>query len=216
MKTIAEIYTDYYIMPQLQIHMYRVAAVANLICENFQINIDRRSIISTCLLHDMGNIIKFDLTKFPEFNEPQGIEYWQMVKQNFIDKYGTDEHVATTEIALEVGASLRALELTNAIGFLKSVSVYESNEMEKMICLYADMRVAPSGIVSLKDRLDDFDSRYAATSKVKTKKELEDIRLALYSIEEKIFAYCNIKSNEITSIACEPMLQVFEKNYVKP
>jgi len=51
-------------------------------------------------------------------------------------------------------------------------------------------------------------------SKVKTEKELQDIFLALYSIEEKIFANCSIKPNEITSEVCEPMFPVFTKMYI--
>ncbi len=212
---IERIYSDYYIMPQLESHMYRVATVATLICDNIQVSVDRKSIINTCLLHDMGNIIKFDLNKFPEFNEPNGIDYWQKVKKNFIDKYGTDEHHATLEIALELGVSLRVLELLNSIGFRKSVTVYESNELEKMICLYSDMRVTPVGIVSLKERLDDLKLRYAGVSNsIKTEKELQDIYLALYSIEEKIFANISIKPSDINGDAYESMLPVFKKMYI--
>ena len=40
MKKITEIYKEYKIMPNLQMHQYRVAAVAMQICESLNIKID--------------------------------------------------------------------------------------------------------------------------------------------------------------------------------
>lgn len=214
MKIIGEVYSDYYIMPQLQDHMYRVASVASVICDNLQITVDKNSIITTCLIHDLGNIIKFDLNKFPEFNEPNGIIYWENVKKNFVEKYGNDVHKATLEIAMEIGSSLRVLEILNSIGFSKAVSVYDSNELEKMICIYADMRVDPKGIVSLRDRLSDMQSRYGNNVDAKKGTELQDIYLALYSMEEKIFAQCNIKPSDITNEVCNPIIEFYKKNLI--
>jgi len=62
-------------MPSLQLHMFRVAGVASVICENFKQPelINQDDIVSACLLHDMGNIIKFNLSLFPQFLEPEGL-----------------------------------------------------------------------------------------------------------------------------------------------
>ena len=51
----------------------------------------------------MGNIIKSDLTVFPEFREPEGLDYWQNVKDDYVKKYGTDHHAANAIIAREIG-----------------------------------------------------------------------------------------------------------------
>ncbi len=64
--TIQQLYEKYEIMPNLQLHMYRVAAVAKMICDHFQKPINKQEVIITCLLHDIGNIIKFDLFDFPQ------------------------------------------------------------------------------------------------------------------------------------------------------
>ena len=56
-RKISEIYAEYKIMPNLQMHMYRVAAVASLIYDNFNEPLNKEEIITACLLHDMGNII---------------------------------------------------------------------------------------------------------------------------------------------------------------
>ena len=48
-------------MPNLAMHQLRVAGVAMQICESLDTNIDTNSVVKACLLHDMGNIIKFNL-----------------------------------------------------------------------------------------------------------------------------------------------------------
>src|SRR3989344_2472976 len=100
---ITEIYEKYKIPPNLQLHQLRVAGVASIICDNFDKPLDKGSIITTCLLHDMGNILKFNFDIFPEeFYGKQGRAYWEKVKQEFKEKYGEDEHKATHAIAEEL------------------------------------------------------------------------------------------------------------------
>ena len=70
--TILEIYEKYKIMPQLRTHMLRVAAVGKIVCDavNEKVKQNRgefvntKNVVTACLLHDMGNIIKFDLNYF--------------------------------------------------------------------------------------------------------------------------------------------------------
>ena len=81
MRTPREIYAEFKIMPNLQLHQLRVAAVGKLISEHFTVPVNVRDVVLACLFHDMGNILKFDLTQFPEFREPQGILYWEEVKK---------------------------------------------------------------------------------------------------------------------------------------
>src|SRR3954452_25294278 len=98
MKKVSEIYSEYKIMPALQQHQLRVAAVAAMICDSLP-GTDKETVVIACLFHDMGNIIKSDLSYFPEFVQPEGLEYWEKVKQEYIQKYGSDENAATKEIA---------------------------------------------------------------------------------------------------------------------
>lgn len=101
--TIQDAYVKYQIPPKLQMHQYRVAGVALGIAESISVaKVDTENIVRACLLHDMGNIIKFNMSLFPEFFEPEGIDFWRKVKRSFIKKYGPDEHVATMEIAREI------------------------------------------------------------------------------------------------------------------
>lgn len=59
---IAEIYQKYKVPPNLQEHMLRVAAMAEIIANSWPNNsLDREILLLACLTHDMGNILKFDL-----------------------------------------------------------------------------------------------------------------------------------------------------------
>ncbi len=215
---IMEIYEKYNVMPNLQEHMLRVAAVGKIICDEINKSnenkivggiegrniVDTQSVVTACLLHDMGNIIKFDLNYFPEFLEPQGLEYWQNVQNEYFEKYGKDEHVATLEIAKEVLENNKdkenVLEIISAIGFGKSIkNAQAETKMEFKIAQYCDQRVGPHGVLSLEDRIADGRKRYAEKmSKSINGREFENLAQALKNIEGQIFAKTSIISSSIS------------------
>ena len=119
MKTAQEIYEQYKIMPSLQLHQLRVAAVGTLLSSSAKKPVDGHNVILACLFHDMGNIIKSDLKYFPDFCEPEGVAYWEHVKQGYVEKYGSDHHAATVAIVREVGLPPRAVELIEGVGYSK-------------------------------------------------------------------------------------------------
>jgi HD superfamily phosphodiesterase len=196
---ISDIYTKYKIMPSLQLHMFRVAGVAAVICDSATILVDRHSIISAALLHDMGNIIKFKMDIFPEFLKPEGREYWQNVQNEYFEKYGHDEHVATLEIAKESGANKQTMELLNRIGFSKANLTYESVDFNLKIASYADMRVEPHGVVALEKRMNDGRERNRTRQTSFSDDSLfEEMSEYLKKIEKQIFEITTIKPDEIS------------------
>jgi hypothetical protein len=195
---IFEAYEKYKIMPGLQEHQLRVAAVAETILENFTQPLSGRDkIVKACLLHDIGNIIKFNLGKLPEFLEPLGLKYWQGVQAEFVLRYGKDEHAASIQIAREMKMPERVLELIESIGFSQGLSNAKTNDWAKKICAYSDMRVAPKGLVSLEARLDDLRVRYNQGQSNFQVRQFED---ALREIEKQIFKHCNIRPEDITEV----------------
>lgn len=197
---ISDIYTNYTIMPSLQLHMYRVASVAQIICDSIKKEVNREHIISACLLHDMGNILKFNLDLFPDFLEPEGKQYWQKVTDNYEAKYGTDEHKATLMIARELGVDERIIRLIDVFQFSQAKENYESHDLNIMVSAYADMRVEPKSVVSLEQRLEDGKKRF------KLNKHLPDNEMFfnkmsgyLKKMEDSIFNQTNIKSEDITN-----------------
>ena len=213
MKKIADIYTEYKIMPNLQMHQYRVAAVAFQICDSFNIKIDRESILKTCLLHDMGNIIKFHLNYFPEWNNPEGVEYWQKIQNDYIDKYGNNEHHATVKIANELGVDSCILDLINSVDpSLVEIHKLDSS-FDKKICLYADNRVTPHGIVSIGERSLEAKKRYENHPHSFRDDARMHFNENLEEIEKQIFSHTKIKTEDINDesvISYLEKLKIFE------
>jgi len=212
-------------MPNLREHQLRVAGVAKIICKSLQEKeVEADTIVIACLLHDMGNIIKFKLELFPEFLKPEGLDYWKEIQEEYVRKYGKDEHVATIQIAKEVLSQYcysdppvggeesrkdlntsdkpqydkeRIIELIHAIGFSNAKQNYETKDFGKKIAAYADMRVKPSGVTSMKERLDDGRNRFSRLQKHEPV-VFEDMSNYLYAIEEQIFTVSNISPDDIT------------------
>ena len=207
MRTVQQIYSDYKIMPSLQLHQLRVAAVAKIITENFQEKIDKESIIFACLFHDMGNIIKSDLNYFPEFLEPEGLEYWQSIKKEFIEKYGLDEHIATELIAKEINLPPSVIVCLEYIGFSNAKKSEISNSFEYKICNYSDMRVDPYGVTEMEKRLSEGKERYKLKPNTILSENSETLRSSLRRTEKQIFNNTKIEPNEITNDKIEHMIQ---------
>ena len=218
---ILEIYEKYQIMPQLQEHQLRVAGVAGVICENFNplpirlslragsnpphkgegtASIDGMNIVKACLLHDMGNILKFDLKKSHIFLKKEiDVEFWEKVKEEYREKYGSDEHQASLEIAKEIGVSQRVLELIDCIEFSKVEENLNSTDFGKKICEYSDDRVGFLGVMSMEERFADLRARYAHRhTQWGAEEARQKFETSVREIEKQIFIHCNIKPEDIT------------------
>jgi hypothetical protein len=207
MKTISQIYSEYKIMPTLQLHQIRVAAVAKSICNSLVVGIDTETVIKVCLLHDMGNIIKFDLNYFPDFIKPEGLEYWQKVKDEYINKYGNEEHIATKMICEEVGLSDKGLKYLSSIGFSRVKTTFDNGTIEEKICCYADHRVGPHGVLTIEERQSDGRRRYAGRKdKAMTSDKFESLAEAMKQLENQIFSKSNIKPEDIKDDSIENYL----------
>ena len=213
MQTIRQIYDEYKIMPSLQLHQLRVAAVAKMICANLQKPIDADAAVLACLFHDMGNILKFNLAYFPEFLEPKRLEYWKSVKEEFAKKYGTNQHEASEKIAKEIGLPETVINCISAVGFSKASEILAGDSWEKKICEYSDMRVGPFGVLTLSDRIMDGRKRYITrgetnpTSIAKTDGKFDELFRLLLELEKQIFASAKIKPEDITDGAIQTTVE---------
>lgn len=205
-KTISEIYTEYKIIPNLQAHMLRVAAVASIICDNFSEPLPKEEIITACLLHDMGNIIKSYLEYFPEFLKPEGLEYWQKVKNDYIEKYGADEHEATIKIIKEIGLSDQIVRLADQVCFTLLCNHRDSDDMSVKITHYSDGRADPYGIVSYDERMDEGKKRYEGRADVFAVEGREKLIACGKEIEKQIFSKCKIKPEDINNETVAPII----------
>lgn len=165
---VKQLYKKYQIMPQLETHMLRVAAVGKIVADNWIGTCDSLLTTQLCLLHDMGNIVKFDLSDNldrAKFGNIEKLPYWQGIQKEHIEKFGKSAHDATNAI-------LRDAKLTQFIPLvIEEESLYfaEAKEAElematvaSIILLYSDCRVTPGGVVSYRERVNDLQSRYGA------------------------------------------------------
>ena len=193
-------------MPALEAHMLRVAAVASLICDNFDESISKEEILTACLLHDMGNIIKSDFKLLPEFLEPKGFGYWEKVKADYIKKYGGDSHEATLEIIKELGSFARIVVLIDQVRFRLLCSIKDDNNFSVKIISYADGRVDPHGVVSYDERMNEVKERYKGREHLFPLKDRERLINCGKEIEKQIFAKCKIKPEDINNETVTPII----------
>lgn len=215
MKTISEIYEEYKIMPSLAEHMLRVTAVASQLCDSCTVTVDKNLIITACLVHDLGNILKFDLESFPEFLEPYGLEYWQDVKNEYIAKYGEDEHVATIAIIRELNLPDEVIHLVDNVGHNHFCDQLDREDFNHKIINYADVRVAPYGVVSYTERMDDVTRRYKSRPNFIGNEKHETSIACGYEIEKQIFSYSSIKPEDITDEAIAHLIEELKDFVIK-
>ncbi len=157
---IQEIYEKYQIMPQLVTHMLRVAGVGIKILEGWSDEIDQGLVTKALLLHDMGNLVKFDLSK--NLMPIENIEKWKILQSEWREKYGSDAYQATMKIMDELGEKEVAtiLEEEHAGYYAGDTGLIIKQSWPAKILAYADMRVTPAGVVPLVERIADLHSRY--------------------------------------------------------
>ena len=216
MKTARQLYTEYKIMPSLQLHQLRVAAVGKLISEAFKGPIRSHDVILACLFHDMGNIIKSDLTYFPEFIEPEGLTHWQGIKDGYVKRYGVDHHAANATIAREIGLSENACILIDGVGFSKLEDVLNDASNERKVCEYADLRVGPHGVLLLIERLLEGRRRYLETNKKRPHYESEEsfrkLSESAKKLEEQVLSHTSLAANDISDAAIQNSIEELQ-NY---
>lgn len=217
MRTVQEIYDAYRIMPWLQEHQLRVAATASLIAQNLTVAIDTESVVLACLFHDMANIIKSDFAAFPQLFTKESAAHWEEVKQDFIRKYGDNEHDAAMKIAAEIGLPTEVRKLIDGISFSKLLLTRDHASFEQKIVEYSDLRVAPYGITSMHERLAEAKKRYATESELlgRTEEEYQTLLRAAEEIERQIFAECRILPEDITEKIASPIMRLLRERSVE-
>lgn len=205
---IVKIYNKYHLPENLQMHMLRVAACSNLIIDNWNgSEIDDKAIIRVCLLHDMGNIVKIpeDFSKDKEFLE---------IRKKYFDKYGSNDHEINLEIGKQEGLTEKELTILDGKRSRKNEETLKSNSYERKICAYCDQRVAPDGVVSIKERLEDAKVRYKnkPLSVWSNEEKANHLIECSLGIEKQIMKYCKLKPEEINDITIKEYIEKL-KNY---
>ncbi len=190
---IIEIYKKYHLPENLQMHMLRVAACSNLIIDNWiGEEIDKETIIRVSLLHDMGNMVKI-----PE--ETSNDEEFLKIRKTYFDKYGTNDHGINLEIGKQEGLTEEEIVILNGKRSRENEETLKSTSYERKICAYCDQRVAPDGVVGIKQRLEDAKIRYKdkPLSVWSNEEKANHLIECSLGIEKQIMKYCKLKPEDI-------------------
>jgi hypothetical protein len=204
---IIEIYKKYRLPENLQMHMLRVAACSNLIIDNWNgTEIDKESIIRVSLLHDMGNMVKIseDFSKDEEFLK---------IRKKYFDKYGTNDHEINLEIGKQEGLTKKEITILDGKRSRKNEETLQSDSYERKICAYCDQRVAPDGVVGIKERLEDAKIRYKnkPLSVWSNEEKANHLIECSLGIEKQIMQYCKLKPEDINDNSIETYIEQLKK-----
>ncbi len=201
------IYKKCHLPENLQMHMLRVAACSNLIIDNWNgEEIDKEAIIRVSLLHDMGNMVKIpeDFSKDEKFLK---------VRKKYFGKYGTNDHEINLEIGKEEGLTEKELIILDGKRSRKNEETLKSNSYERKICAYCDQRVAPNGVVSIRERLEDAKIRYKdkPLSVWANEEKANHLIECSLSIEKQIIEYCKLNPEDINDSSIKRYIEQLKR-----
>lgn len=164
--TVKNIYAYCYIPTILAEHMWRVTSLtAKLLNSWTGSKLNQQLLLETMLLHDLGNLVKFDLSSTAPhlLMPPKELAFYQALQKLWQTKFGLDADMATSDLIaslpLKNGIQISQLILDHTSGTL--AATVESHDWLQKICDYTDFRVGPYGLVSLTERFADLKRRYA-------------------------------------------------------
>ena len=192
-------------------HMLRAASVGALICDNwnFEENIDKDSVVQALLIHDTGNIIKFNLDASTMLTdqEKKNLNFWKTQQKIYKQKYNNDDHKATQQIAREIKAMENVSYILENSGSSKLQEVINSKDYNLAIVTYADLRCAPYNIVSVDERFDDVIKRYKDSNHpLSDLGEIEKRRTLGLNLEMLLQDFIKIGLNAISDELINPYL----------
>lgn len=210
-RTIKDIYEHYHVPPNLALHMYRVAALGAYLAESLTdpMKVRRDFLITGCLLHDIGNIVKFDMGHVHDAFIQDHIEYYKQVQKEVFNRYGSDENMATVHIAQEVIKDKELLSLLGMTGLAKIQFAHETDDMTVKLFRYADERISPDGVVTVEERYDDIAKRYAGRDHpLNNAQYLKQRKKLVKEIEEQIQSQCTIDLQKVSDIDIEQYIEM--------
>ena len=182
--TTKEIYLRMDVPLGLQDHMLTVAALVTVIKDNWsgEVKVDWPAVTAAALLHDLGNVVKFDLDKFPQLLGPElpQINYWREKRAELVAKYSADDHATTDAMLAELSISPVIRQIISDKSFGNAIVAAASGSFESKILLYCDLRVLPERIGTLDERIAEIKTRLLKYSQ---RSDFGDLVTACHQIE---------------------------------
>jgi len=184
--------------------MLRVAGVASIVSDHLtDIKLNKNLLVTIMLLHDMGNILKFDLSKpdLLDSTDQQRIDQIKSIQNKFKNNYSSDCDLATLSILKELGVGESGISLCRDSHGSDLPKFLHTNDWDKKISFYSDMRVGPFGIVSLDNRFQDLINRYPDSAN----QNRITWKLA-QKLEHQIQLHCSLDLSTITDATVAPTI----------
>lgn len=201
-RTIDEIYDRFGIPSFLASHMRTVASVAEFLCTHIDNDLDSDCIVAALLLHDLGNVVKFDLDSSlsEQLCSSKEKERLQQLQSDLKARYGKNADEATKRMIEELGVPDKVKWLLENANWNNIENVRDGASVELKICAYADYRVSPRGVVPLSERLADLRRRYHDHPHINplSEDEVKKRDAAYHDIEKQLFSQADIAADDIT------------------
>ena len=201
-ENISDLYARFKIPGHLEWHMRLVAGVTAWLCDHVQESVDRDLLVAAALIHDMGNIVKFDFSHQVDRGESFNcdVEELKKIQLEMEEKYGTNDHVATMNMLTEVGVNQEILTLLDEADWRVIAKATNNHAVAAMILSYADYRVAPGGVVSVDERIADIHTRYKKKHNIKFNEDkFQRTAQAYRDLEKELFKLIKEEPKDISS-----------------
>ena len=140
----------------------------------------------------MGNMAKISDNEIED-------EEFRRIRKEYIDKYGRDSHKINLIIAKEEGLKDYEIEIIDKKSSKRTEETLNLERYDVKILLYSDQRVAPYGVTSLKERLEEVKKRYRniLSSVWSNEEQANNLINCFLGIEKQIIEHCSISPKDI-------------------
>ena len=199
-----EIYSKYLIPENLQLHMMRVAGLAEILLKSWQgKQVSAEHIVRACLLHDIAKPINFDLAKQAKWGmTPKDIAALKTLQEQIRSKYGNDEHTVLVALCRASGIREQTVRIVNNTEWSLTSELLKRNDWESLIAIYADRRVGPEGLLSLEERFNDLQKRGVI-------EDANTVRDFGKKLEQELSIFLKINPNSVTNEEIEKLFPVY-------
>jgi phosphohistidine swiveling domain-containing protein/predicted phosphodiesterase len=215
----SRIFGFYRVPPRLRQHLLTVSSFGNLIADNWNgANLDKDILITSLLLHDIGNIAKANYSDFPLLypEERSDWKYWEAVQQWVRTIYGKTDQMATLAIAKQLGVKSEVISTIEKKRFVDNIETASANNWVVKIAAYADQRVSPAGLTSLVERLDEARSRYHGMKEASVNSpNFTALKKAALNIERQIQDNTSINLTSINQEHLTPYIELLRSYPIK-
>lgn len=214
-SSIHQIFERFKSPKNLQEHMLRAAAIGSLICDKWNgQKVNKEDIVAVLLIHDLGNIVKMDFDSEARLKllgeEEKSVDYWKQVKKEMIKKYGQDDHIVSEKIAGELGINERLKFILKNKVFNNNEFTAQSNDWEIKIAAYADQKIGPFGVLTLKERFKELKERYAQRENKNTNNFKIDVFIdCAFQIEKQLISNIFLKPEDINDESIKKYINSF-------